>query len=225
MGGRSRHRMVAGTVWLAAVCVVAGAGACAQGSGELGAVGTGDADAVEPEELVPLLIVEEDGIPATSYGEVPMTSDEPDEYYQPPPDEVCGDSSDVELVGPSDMYSYLGDGGDYLYIEQWVSGEATGAAAERFDAGVEVLEGCGGWVEEVDVPGADVDDIRRYERTGAGEEEDRYFGIVYARHGGVTMLLFVDVLSGSDFDEADVEHLVDVALDNMTQLGRVEVAG
>ncbi len=50
-------------------------------------------------------------------------------------------------------------------------------------------------------------------------------GIVYARHGGVTMLLFVDVLSPSDFDDDDVENLVDVALDKMTRLGRVEVSG
>ena len=204
---------------LAVVVVIVGA-ACAQSAGDL-ATG-GEADAVEPEALVPLLIVEEDGIPATSYGQVPMTSEDPDEYYQPPPSEVCGDSSDVELLGPSDMYSYMGDGGDYLYIEQWVSGESTDAAAARFDAGVEAFEGCLGRLEEVDVSDEVLDDVRRYEGTGDGEDPS-YFGIVYARHGGVTMLLFVDALSGSDFDDDDVENLVDVALDNMTSLGRVEV--
>jgi hypothetical protein len=218
MGRRSRHRRLRGTVSLAVLLVAAGA--CAQEAGD--PESGGEAATVDAGELVPLLVVEEDGIPATNYGDVPMTADDPDDYYQPPPTELC-ESADVELLGPSDIYSYLGDGGDYLYIDQWVTGETTDAAIARFEAGVEALDGCRGTVDEVDVTDTGVDDIRRYESTEAAEQDD-YLGIVYARHGGVLMLLSVDALGPSDFGQDDIENLIEVALDKMTSLGRVQVA-
>ena len=69
-----------------------------------------------------------------------MTADDPGEYYQVPPSEPCDAADDVELVGPNDLYAYMGDGGDYLYMDQWLSGETVAEASERFAAGARVLE-------------------------------------------------------------------------------------
>ena len=102
-------------------------------------------EAVEADELVPLLISEADGIEATAYGPRPMTAAEPgdEEYYVEPPTE-CETGDEMEFVASDDVYAYMGDGGDYLAIDQWITGESAAAAGERFAAGAAAIPGlCG----------------------------------------------------------------------------------
>jgi hypothetical protein len=181
-----------------------------------------DVEEVEPEDLVPVLVVESDGVGATSYGPLPMTSENPgeDDYYQEPPT-MCEDRADVEVLGPDDMYAYLGDGGDYLFIDHWVTGEPAAEASDRFEDGVGAIEAClDESFEQVDVRPRNVDDVRRYD----SETEDARASLLYARNGGVITLLFVESLSEDRYDGDDIDRLVDVALDKLASLGGVEVA-
>ena len=210
----------AGALTVLAV-VVAGAGCAGEGN----ALGSrDDIEQVEPEALVPVLVTEDDEVDASSYGPIPMTSDNPgDDYYQSPPTQFCEDGAEVEVLADGDMYIYLGDGGDYLYIDHWVTGEPLAAATERFDEAVAAIEDCGDdYAHQVDTSHPGVDDVRRYEvREEAGDE---YFSFVYARNGGVVTLLAVETLNPDRYDGDDVDHLIDVALDKLASIGRVEVA-
>lgn len=217
---RSGTRGCAGALAVVAV-LVAGAG-CARHGGLLGS-STG-IEQVEPEDLVPVLLTEDDHVDATSYGPVPMTSENrgEDDYYQSPPTQFCDEGSEVDVLADGDMYAYLGDGGDYLYIDHWVTGEPLAAATERFDETVAAMEDCGDdFLHRVDISHPGVDDLRRYET----REGDDYFSFVYARNGGVVTLLGVETLNPDRYDQDDVDHLIDVALDKLTSIGRVEVAG
>jgi hypothetical protein len=217
-----RVSVMEGTAWrwtgaVAVVLVVATA--CAREAGDLGG---GTADGVEPEELVQLLLAEEDDVDATSYGPRPMTAtDTGDGYYRPPPFNLCDTGGDVDLLAPDDIHAYLGDGGDYLTIDHWIAGESVGSATARFEQGVEAIEECLP-VEEVEVSDAEVDEARRYDFTGPGSDE--IISMVYARHGGVVMLLGVESLSLQRYDADDVDHLVDVTLGKLTSIGRVQVS-
>lgn len=203
----------------AAAVVLVAATACARETGDLGG---GAADEVEPEELVQLLLAEEDDVDATSYGPRPMSAtDTGDGYYRPPLEDLCGPDGDVELLAPDDIHAYLGDGGDYLTIDHWITGESVVSATVRFEQGVEAIEECLP-VEEVEVSDAEVDEVRRYDVTGRGPDE--IVSLVYARHGGVVMLLGVESLSLRRYDADDVDHLVDVTLSKLTSIGRVQVS-
>ena len=220
---RSGTRCYAGALAVLAV-VVAGAG-CAGDGDELGS--SDDIEQVEPEDLVPVLLTEDDDVDASSYGPMPMTSENPgDDYYQSPPTQLCEDGSEVEMLADGDMYAYLGDGGDYLYIDNWVTGEALEAATERFDDALAAIEDCGDDFvpQEVDISHPGVDDVRRYETPEGQGDDDEYASVVYARNGGVLMLLSVDTLNPDRYDRDDVDHLIDVALDKLASIGRVEVA-
>jgi hypothetical protein len=207
----------------AAVVLVATAG-CAQRAGDLdaGATAGGRVEAVEPDELVPLLISEADGIEATAYGPRPMTAAEPgdEDYYVEPPTE-CETGDEMEFVASDDVYAYMGDGGDYLTIDQWITGESAAAAGERFAAGAAAIQDCVVLGEEVAVDDAGVDGVRRYDIARG----DTLASVVYAHHGGVVMLLSVSVSNTDRFDQADVDHLVDVALGKLEERGRIEVPG
>jgi hypothetical protein len=134
---------------------------------------------------------------------------------------VCGSDGDVELLAPDDIHADLGDGGDYLTIDHWITGEPVVSATARFEHGVEAIEECVA-VEEVEVSNADVDEVRRYDVTGRGPDE--IASLVNARHGGVVMLLGVESLSLRRYNADDVAHLVDVTLGKLTSIGRVQVS-
>jgi hypothetical protein len=218
VSGRIRQLRVIATLVVAVVGCAAEGDVISAG----GDAGQGDVEEVEPEDLVPVLVVESDDVAATSYGPLPMTSESPgeDDYYQEPPT-LCEDSADVEVLGPDDMYAYLGDGGDYLFIDHWVTGEQAADASDRFEDGVGAIEAClDESFEQVDVRHGNVDDVRRYD----SETEEGRASLLYARNGGVITLLFVESLSEDRYDGDDVDRLVDVALDKLASLGRVEVA-
>ena len=219
VSGRIRQFRVIATLVLAAVAGCAADGDALSTGDD---AGQGDVEEVEPEELVPVLVVESDDVGATSYGPLPMTSDNPgvDEYYQAPPT-MCEDHTDVEVLGPDDIYAYLGDGGDYLYIDHWVTGEPAADASDRFEDGIGALEAClDESFQQVDVQRGDVDDVRRYDSEG----DDGRASLLYARNGGVMTLLFVESLNEDTYDGDDVDRLVDVALDKLARIGQVEVA-
>lgn len=176
---------------------------------------------MEPEDLVPVLVVESDDVAATNFGPLPMTSENPgeDDYYQEPPT-LCEDSADVEVLGPDDMYAYIGDG-DYLYIDHWVTGEPAADASDRFEDGVSAIEAClDESFEQVDVRRGNVDDVRRYD----SKTDEGRASLLYARNGGVITLLTVESFKEDRYDGDDVDRLVAVALDKLASLGRVEVA-
>src|SRR5262245_58213332 len=199
---RSWTRGFAGALTVVAA-VVAGAGCAGEGH----ALGSSDdIEQVEPEDLVPVLLTEDDDVDALSYGPIPMTSENrgDDDYYQSPPTQFCEESPEVEVLADGDMYAYLGDGGDYLYIDHWVTGEPLAAAIERFDDAVAAMEHCGDdFLHQIDISHPGIDDVRRYE-TREGEA-DEYFSFVYARNGGVVTLLAVETLNPDRYDGDDVD--------------------
>lgn len=192
-----------------------------------GGGGDDDVRAVEPNELVPALLTEADEVGLTSYGLVPMTAQDPDEYYNEPPTQLCDAADEVELVGPNDLYAYMGDGGDYLYMDQWMSGETVEAATERYAAGVEALAACAeeSGLSPVEAAHPELDELRRYESSvPSPQDSDEHSIVLYARNGGVIMLQSMYIARNDKYDAGQRDHLTDVALAKLADLGRVEVA-
>ena len=94
--------------------------------------------------LANVLVTEADDVDMSSFGPIPMTSTmtRDDSYYDEPPTELCDDEATTELVAADHLSGYMGDGGDYLSADQWVSGEGVDAASRRFAIGVAALERC-----------------------------------------------------------------------------------
>jgi hypothetical protein len=202
-------------------------------AGEVDGSGEDDVDAVDASALVPVLLTEADGLDLSGYGSVPMTSENPDDWYASPPTEIC--DQQAELVAEDDMYAYLGDGGDYIYLDEWVSGERVSAAADRYANGVAALEACSdaGMLEPVETTHPEIDDVRRYEQITINdndtyernpEDNDELVTVLYARNGGVIVLLSLYLTRRSAYTDEQVERLVDTALAKLAAIGRVEVA-
>ncbi len=209
---------------LSAVLMVGPASCGDGGDGDDGAV-----ESVDVGELAAALLTEADEVEMTSYGTVPMTAEDPGDYYQEPLTEPCDAADDVELVAPNALYAYMGDGGDYLYMDQWLSGETVAEASERFAAGARVLDACvnAGELELVESSHPDVDELRRYERTLdplAGLDSDGHVMLVYARDGGVILLQSTAVVIGEEYDAEQRDHLADVVVAKLAELGGVEVS-
>jgi hypothetical protein len=114
-------------------------------------------------------------------------------------------------------------------MDQWLSGETVGEASERFAAGARVLDACvnAGELELVESSHPAVDELRRYERTLEplpGVDSDGHIMLLYARDGGVILLQSTAVVIGDEYDSEQRDHLADVVVAKLAELGGVEVS-
>jgi hypothetical protein len=194
-----------------------------------GCGGGGDSiKAVDTAALATVLVTEADDVDLSSFGPVPMTSamSGDDSYYIEPPAELCAGKPAPELVATDHLYGYMGDGGDYRYADQWVSGETVESATSRFASGLAALEACveAGDLRRIDVPPGEVDDLVRYiEEAESPTPDDEYRMIIYARNGGVVMLHTLGVARHDKYSVEQRDHLAAVVVEKLAELGRVEV--
>jgi hypothetical protein len=187
-------------------------------------------DAVTTEALVAALVTEADGVDLSSFGPVPMTSATggTDDFYLEPPTELCdAATAATEFVAADDLYGYMGDGGDYRYADQWVTGETVDAAAARYASGVEALERCAtaGELQRVEPPPGDVDEVVRYvdEEYPSPDYDVGYRMITYARNGGVIDLHVLEIVIADRYSVEQRDDLATAVLDRLGDVGRVEV--
>jgi hypothetical protein len=185
--------------------------------------GEDDVAIVELATLVPVLLTERNHVGLDGKGSVPMTSENPDDWYWEPPTDVCDEQvGTVDFVGDDDLFVYF-SAGDWKYVGEWLSGERVAAAAERYADGLTAAEACvdaGVFTKsEVSYPG--LDEVHVYTKQ-AEEEWDRT--VLYARNGGVVLLLTLGYHLADRLSEEHVERIVGIALGKFAALGRVEVA-
>jgi hypothetical protein len=130
----------------------------------------------------------------------------------------------------------LGDGGDYIYLDEWLSGEPLDEARTRFAEGVAAFESCveAGAFDEVDTAHPEIDEVRRFSASFETEDDateprpednDEYVDITYARNGGVIILMTLYLARRDAYSEEQIERTVDTAVDKLAAIGRVEVTG
>jgi hypothetical protein len=148
-----------------------------------------------------------------------------DDYYEEPPRQLCTDANPVDMVAPDDMYAYMGDGGDYLYAGQWVTGETVASASERFADGLEALNTCveSGDIRSLEVSGAGVDEAGLFESSAGDADDQERMTVLYARHGGVIVLQYLLQTRNDKYSPEQRDHLTRVVLDKLTAIGHVEV--
>ena len=155
----------------------------------IGCGGSGGSDVeVESADLVEVLLSEEDASTLEMFGPCPMTiTDGTDSWYQEPWP-ACQESSSVDLHTADDLHVYFGDGGDYIYVKQWVSGESVAGATDRFRLGTKAFEECvsAGELQPLKIPDVTIDSdgidqLAVYDQPGLGPDEYRW--VTFARNG------------------------------------------
>ena len=207
------------------------AGVCV---GDADSSGDDDAEVVELSALVPVLLTEANHLQLGSRdGPLPLTSDT--DNYEEAPTSICDEQIDqVELVADADLYVYFG-GRDNVILDEWVSGERVSAAVERYTSGVVAMDECvdAGSFGPVETSYPGIDEARRYEQLtvvddGANqqhpEDNDRYHTWLYARNGGVIMLLSFGLGRREDYSDDLIERMIGTALGKLASIGRVQVA-
>ena len=195
----------------------------------VGCAGSGTSE-VEPAALVDVLLSEDDAATLEMFGPRPMTiADEAESFYQEPWP-ACEASGSVDLHATDDIHVYFGDGGDYVYVKQWVSGETIAGATARFRAGMAAFEECvsANELEPLDIPDVmidtdGIDQVMIYSQPGLGPDEYRW--VTFARNGGILMTLFIDIFLTEAYTYEEAEGLVNVALERLAEIGSVGVKG
>jgi hypothetical protein len=186
--------------------------------------GASDADqlqVVDESALEPIVITAED-LDWYPHDPAIMTEAEPgdDERYEEPPIQFCENGDELAMVADNDLFTLLDDDA-WVWVGEWVTGERADAAEKRVKNGVASIEACGEKWRRVDLVRPDLDEVYRYEIVEDGEPVG--LDLVYARNGGVIVMLYLD---GDEIDWKDdkKESAVVIALDRLAAAGRIEVA-